>query len=220
VLVNGGMQWLKTRIRNDRSLLPVDLTLKPNHVYRIVATVTTLRDTPILGPVVNGAITTNGGLSFQDATPCTGAAAAAALLDATHVFFAVRFREEPQGAWGDLGHALAGTGGAPALTGSGDLVAGTPTSIVLGNALPNAPLWFVVGDRPADLPFAGGEIVPSPVLILGGLTTDASGAFSLSGNWPSGVAGGATFLFQALIADAGAPKGFAISNAVEAVAAY
>jgi hypothetical protein len=220
ILVAGGEQSLKTRVRNDRTFLPFDLTLEPNHVYRIVATVTTLRDTPITGPVVNGPVTTNGGLSFQDATPCTGAGAAAALVDAGHVYLALRFRDEPQGSWADFGHALAGSNGDPQLVGTGDLVAGSATSLDLTNGPFNAPLWFVVGGSTSHLPFAGGEIVPSLDLILGGLTTDATGAFSFNGNWPTGVPAGTTLYFQALMVDAGAAKGFAISNAIEAVAAY
>src|SRR5262249_14983846 len=43
VLVSDGLVARTTSVRNDRSFLPIDVTLQPGRVYRIVARVTQLR---------------------------------------------------------------------------------------------------------------------------------------------------------------------------------
>jgi hypothetical protein len=219
-LVSGGAQLLRTRIRDDRNTLRCDVVLAPGRVYRCVARVSSLRASPIAGPLASGPITTNGGLSFQDASPCAGAAATAAALDPNRVYLALRFRNQPHCAWFDAGHALGGKDGDPKLVGHGNLDAGTNTTFDLTNAPPSAPLWAVFGISSACLPFAGGVIVPSLDVILGGQTTDANGLWSISGVWPDGVPGGTTFWCQTFSLDVDAPKGVAISNAVGGTSPY
>jgi hypothetical protein len=131
----------------------------------------------------------------------------------------VRFRDEPTGAWGNLGNGLAGALGEPLLTGSGTLEAGTPTSIDLSNAAVNAPLLFGIGSSTIFAPFAGGTVVPSLEIILSG-TTDAAGKASLAGNWPGGVPSGSSFFLQAFVVDPTGPHGFAFSNAISATTPY
>ncbi|HEX5010672.1 MAG TPA: hypothetical protein VFY71_09735 [Planctomycetota bacterium] len=114
--------------------------------------------------------------------------------------------------WLDLGQALAGSGGSPPLlTGTGDLVAGSPASVVLSDAAPLAPTTLVVGLSQLAQPFKGGVLVPNPDLSIV-LVTGPTGGLSLTGSWPAGVPSGAQIWFQGWITDAGGPKGFAASN--------
>jgi hypothetical protein len=220
VLVSDGVVDRSTKSRNDRSFLPIDVTLLPNRVYRVVARVTQLRATPIVGPVVDGAFTTNGGLTFQDTAPCSGAAVVGAAVDSLNVYLAVRFRDEPSSAWADLGHGLAGVSGIPALAGTGTLTGGSNVSLDVTLGAPNAPLFYVIGTSTNSFAFKGGVLVPTFDVIVNGLVTDGSGASSLSGTWPTGVAGGFTFYTQALIVDATAIHGLAFTNAIAGTAPY
>jgi hypothetical protein len=219
-LAQGGIATVFKRISNIRGFIGVDTTLQPDRVYRIVCRVLEQRPTPITAPVANGALVTNGGLSFQDSTPCTGAGAAAAILDPSNVYLAVRFRPEPPGAWADLGHALPGTYGDPSLSGTGALRTGDPTTVDLSNALENAPAWLIAGYEVDCPPMFKGVVIPSFDIILVGLTTDAGGQYSYIDVWPDDIAPGATFYFQMLVWDGGAPQGFAFSNALAATAAF
>jgi hypothetical protein len=219
-LVANGSLALQTQSRNNRSFLPIDVTLRPDRLYRIVARVTSLRATSISGPVMNGALTTNGGLSFGDSSPCTGAAADAAAVDPADVYLAVRFRDEPHSPWVDLGHGLGGALGEPVLTGHGDLFAGWKTSLALSNAAVDAPFFLVIGTAVDCLPFAGGTIVPVLDFFGPAGTTDATGLASLSGTWPGGVPGGFTFYAQEFVVDGTAPHGLAFSNAVAGTTPY
>jgi hypothetical protein len=170
--------------------------------------------------VDDGAFTTNGGLTFQDSAPCSGAAVAAAGVDPLNVYLAVRFRDEPSSAWADLGHGLAGVSGIPALVGTGTLTGGSSVSLDVMLGAPNAPLFYVVGTSTNSFAFKGGVLVPTFDLIVNGLVTDGSGASSLSGTWPAGVPGGFTFYAQALIVDATAIHGLAFTNAIAGTAPY
>ena len=219
-LVSNGVVDAVTRIRNDRTYIPVDFTLAPNRVYRIVARVTQLRATPIAGPVVDGVLTTNGGLSFTDTTPCSGANVAGATVDAGNVYLAIRFRDEPTSAWADLGNGLAGVSGVPALVGNGSLVGGSNVSLDLTLGAPNAPIFWVLGTSTNSFSFAGGVLVPTFDLIVNGLSTDGAGSASLSGAWPSGVPGGFTLYAQTLVVDAAAPHGLSFSNAIAGTTPY
>ena len=69
-----------------------------------------MRATTIAGPLVEGPITTRGGLDFQDSAPSTGANVASAAVDPTRLYLAIRFRSALVNQWADLGgyiHALA-----------------------------------------------------------------------------------------------------------------
>ena len=214
VLVPGGLRGYPIRPRNDRNYYFTDLTLEPGRVYRIAARVATLRATAVAAPIIDDVFTTNGGLSFSDTTPCTGAAIAAAVVDPSALYMTVRFRDEPTGAFADLGHSLAGANGAPLLTMTGDMRPGSLVTADIDQAYPNAPLFFVIGLTATCLPFADGILVPALDFVLSGLATDANGHASLSDCVGDDVAPGASFFLQAVILDPGAPDGLAFTKCV------
>jgi len=113
-----------------------------------------------------------------------------------------------------LGGALAGTFGEPSLVGTGALAGGDPVDLSLGNALPNSTSTLVLGLSAINAPFKGGLLVPSPDILVGGLPVDGSGNHQILDTWPAGMGSGLTFWCQHWIVDAGAPSGFAASNAV------
>ena len=55
-----------------------------------MARVSHLRETSISGPIVQGALTVLGGLSFQDEMPCTGETVAAAKTDPKRIYLTIR----------------------------------------------------------------------------------------------------------------------------------
>ena len=120
--------------------------------------------------------------------------------------------------WHDLGLGLAGAGGTPLLQGVGHCEVGENTRVVLTNGAPNAATWLLLGLSELSAPFKGGVLVPSPDIILDGLSTSGTGTFQLLSPWPAGVPAGFEIYWQAWIADAGAPKGFAASNGLSCTA--
>ncbi len=117
----------------------------------------------------------------------------------------------------DLGFALAGTHGEPALGAAGCLTANTPFYLHLSNALENTTAFLVVGVARIDAPFKGGVLVPDvapPGLVLG-LPTGPSGGFLLDQTWPNLGAGGFSLYLQTWIQDPAGPAGFAATNALE-----
>lgn len=120
-------------------------------------------------------------------------------------------------AWVSLGGGLSGTG-QPSLGASGDLSAGELVTFLLGGAPPDASAWLVLGTSVLGAPFKGGTLVPQPQVLLQGLPTGPAGTLQLAAPWPAGVPAGTPVVLQAWIPDAGAPKGFAASNAVKALA--
>jgi hypothetical protein len=218
-LVPNGALERATKARNDRSALAIDFSLEPGRVYRIVARVTKLRATAIAAPIANGPLTTTGGLSYPDASPCDGIAASAASVDPANVHLALRFRDEPAGAWADLGHAYSASGSPPTLTGMGELRSDTQTTVALSGAPPLSQCWLVVGASTAYQPYFDGVIVPAFDIILES-ATDALGTTSFTDCWPEALPGGTTFYFQSLILDDAAPHGMAFSNCIGAAASY
>jgi hypothetical protein len=124
------------------------------------------------------------------------------------------FEFEPY--WRNLGSSLAGSAGAPELTGSGIVQPGHLIGLSLANAAPTAAAALIVGFSPLIAPFKGGVLVPSPDLVIAGLSTGPAGALSFSATLPGAVPVGFTFVSQFWIVDAGGPAGFAASNAVVA----
>lgn len=116
--------------------------------------------------------------------------------------------------WTNVGFALYGEAGEPLLQGSGVPSAGKTVKLEISGAAPSAPTTLVIGATQAGLPFKGGLLVPQPNVLLG-LVTSPTGGITLSGHWPAGVPAGVPFWMQAWIADAGGPKGFAATNAVQ-----
>ena len=129
------------------------------------------------------------------------------------------FRLKPNGPFTGLGFALAGTFGKPILHGEGTLVAGSPGSLEMTNAMPSSPSYlFVSLGAGAGVPFKGGTLVPVPTLLFMPLVSSPSGTLNLSwGAWPAGVPANTVLGFQYAIQDAGAPAGVALSNALKAV---
>lgn len=121
-------------------------------------------------------------------------------------------------AWKDLGQGTTGELGAPEMVGTGSLLGGTPWSVLLRNARPNASAFLCAGFTELNFPIAGGVLVPNilePGLVVP-IATDGFGDWKLEGTWPAGLASGITTYFQAWVADPTGELGFVGSNAVVA----
>lgn len=117
------------------------------------------------------------------------------------------------GAWTDKGGGLAGTAGIPQLSGSGDLVPGTPGFIELSSAAPSAPLAIFFSLLEVGVPLKGGTLSAYPPLLVLSFSTDATGTLLLPWSaWPNVLPPGIELYFQVAVGDAAAPKGAAISN--------
>ncbi len=115
----------------------------------------------------------------------------------------------------DLGHALAGSAGAPALT----LAYHNPSHAigldVTGAPASQAGLLFV-GASLSGLPFLGGTLVPEPAATAS-IASDLSGAVGFSVPFPTAVSApaGATLYAQAWFEDPAGPHGVAASNGLQ-----
>jgi len=121
----------------------------------------------------------------------------------------------PYTPWKNLGHALAGQSGKPALEGTGSLQPDTLAEVVLTGANPTAPAWLVVSPTAVNLPFKGGTLVPSPTAVLP-LPVDAAGQITLALAVPASLPSGSIFFMQYWITDLVGPDGFSASNALMA----
>lgn len=117
----------------------------------------------------------------------------------------------------DLGCALPGAAGPPVLSGTGSLVTGSPGSVNLDQAAPNALalLFLSLDENPTR--FKGGVLKPVPSLPFPVLVTTAGGELDLPFVWPSGVPETLPFYMQYAVQDAGAVAGVALSNALRGV---
>ncbi len=120
--------------------------------------------------------------------------------------------------WTDLGLGLAGALGEPRLLGQGTLSPGALGSLTLADAAPTAPTALFVSLFSMPTPFKGGTLVPLPVLVQVDLLTGIDGSLALPFAWPVGIPVGTELFFQSAVADAGAVKGVALSNALQATA--
>ena len=78
----------------------------------------------------------------------------------------------------------------------------------------------MLGVERLDLPYAGGQIVPALEPPSGTVlwnATDATGALTVSGHWPTGLPDHMQVLFQVWVDDPSAPAAFAASNALAAI---
>lgn len=116
----------------------------------------------------------------------------------------------------DLGCELAGSAGAPELSGEGSLESGSSNALTLSNAAPNAASLLFASLASTPVPFKGGTLKTVPVLTTIGLTTPPSGTVTLPFTWPAGVPSDLDVFFQWAIQDGGAPVGVALSNALRA----
>ena len=121
--------------------------------------------------------------------------------------------EFPDGPFVDLGHSLAGAGGAPVLEFSGTPEAGGTVNVSLSNAAPAATAFFIVGGTILDAPLFGGVLVPSPDIVSAFPT--GTGALAFPVTWPAGIPSGIYIFTQVWIDDASGPLGFTASNAVQ-----
>ncbi|MHC5209776.1 MAG: FG-GAP repeat protein [Planctomycetota bacterium] len=119
--------------------------------------------------------------------------------------------------WLDLGYGLAGAGGVPSLVGSGTLQTGSPGSLTLDGAARGAPALGLVAITQAPTPFKGGTLVPLPPQLLLITATDANGSWVATWSSFPAAPGGLPFYVQFAVADAGAPHGAALSNALAGV---
>ncbi|MFG0317087.1 MAG: kelch repeat-containing protein [Planctomycetota bacterium JB042] len=122
----------------------------------------------------------------------------------------------PSPDWANLGHDLAGAGGAPKLVGTGALAGGSVVSLNLTNAAPNATANLIVGFTNLSAPFFGGTLVPSPNVIAA-LPSGPTGSLNLLTTFPAGVAPGFPIHVQYWIVDPTGPQGYTASNALVGV---
>ena len=115
----------------------------------------------------------------------------------------------------DMGGASPGSFGLPALSGSGSLAAGSPTTIELEHAPPGAPMlaWLSFASTPTAI--YGGTLYPLPSPIAFLLTSNPTGGLSVTTNWPAGVPAGTDLFLQFLIKDTGAATQLTLSNALK-----
>ena len=121
--------------------------------------------------------------------------------------------------WVESHPGLAGSFGAPRLTGEGPLAAGTPVQIELSGARPNSWGLLFVGLQQLNAPLFGGTLVPD-AWTAGTqfvLPTTAAGGFLLSSTWPAGLEPGTSLWLQHWHWDPGAVQGAAASNALRAM---
>ena len=218
-VVPGGEIDVRRYPRNDRNAYRTNWLLEPGRQFRLVARVDELRGTPINGPVVDGPVTTQGGLSFADPTPCEGGDVVAAAVDSQQVYLALRFAEDGGPMWVDLGFAHAGTNGEAQLAGSGAIEPNSQVTLDLTGALPNTLTILVSSPHAACRELAGGILVPETD-VLTPLVTDGSGAWSFTSTLPANMPAGATTYFQVWWFDTGAVKLRAASNALSATVPY
>jgi len=114
--------------------------------------------------------------------------------------------------WLVMGGGLAGSADTPNLAGGGALTPGSPGKLSVRGAAALAPASIVAGASEANLAFKGGTVVPFPAFILT-LATDGQGALDLPFTWVS-VPAGISIWVQVWIKDAGAPTGYAATNAL------
>jgi len=123
---------------------------------------------------------------------------------------------EVPGSWVDLGNGLPGTAGLePLIVGEGNLLYCEPATLIMTNALPNTTSFLVIGQNTINLPVKGGVLVPDLDLIFG-VNSGPTGAVTLTGSVPPGLAPGLTIYMQYWFVDAGAVQGFSASNALSA----
>ncbi|HZM00251.1 MAG TPA: VCBS repeat-containing protein [Planctomycetota bacterium] len=116
--------------------------------------------------------------------------------------------------WSSLGPALAGAQGPPKLTGKGTLQPHSPVTFAIDQGKPLSSAVLVIGPSALNAPFKGGTMVPYPLVLVFGLPLNASGHFAATGTWFGNLPPGTHVIFQAWIADAAGPAGFAATNGV------
>jgi len=138
------------------------------------------------------------------------------MIDGTFVVMAALNLSLPH-PWHDLGHALAGEHGEPSLLAVSWAEPGTPGVLRLSGAQPLAAAVLFVSPVSTPAAFKGGLLVPVPPVLASPLVTSVSGEVELAWSaWPA-LGPGSTYFLHAAVADAGAPAGVALSNALQLV---
>jgi hypothetical protein len=119
------------------------------------------------------------------------------------------------GPWTSLGFALGGSAGEPALGAASTLLPGTPLTVSLQSAAPDAPVFAVLGLSGQAAPFKGGILVPAPDAVFAGLVTGDGGELLIAETWPAEAPPGLKIWIQCWVLDAAGPVGFAASNALK-----
>ncbi|RKY17487.1 MAG: hypothetical protein DRQ55_15650 [Planctomycetota bacterium] len=113
----------------------------------------------------------------------------------------------PSGLWTDLGNAL----GTPRLAGSGALLGGEPTTLLLVDASPGALAYLVLGITELSAPFKQGLLVPNPDFVVP-LPVDGAGSVGVTAAWYPGLPSGISLTSQFWVPDVSGPSGFTASN--------
>jgi hypothetical protein len=118
--------------------------------------------------------------------------------------------------WAWLGRGLAGADGTPVFSPAGELTAGSTYEWSIEHAAPSTAVTLVIGLGELGAALKGGVLVPTPDILVAGLSTDANGELLIGGSWPAGLPSGASVFFQGWIADATGPVGFSATHGVSA----
>lgn len=119
--------------------------------------------------------------------------------------------------WWGLGNSKAGGAGRPKLAGAGEVLPDAHVGLVLSGAAASVSAGLYVGYSAIYAAFKGGVLVPNPDLVLP-ITTNGSGGYTLTFNWPSVASPGDTIWFQYwILEDSGPPEVWAASNAIKGV---
>ena len=159
-----------------------------------------------------------GGAASSDQAP-----ASVELLDASLDHFAITLHFAPCDpgeaplAWKSVGGGVAGAAGQPVLEATHEACLLATGELRLLQGPPLAPTWMVLGTERADLPLAGGTLVPAPQWIAGPVLLDAHGSHAWPFAWSTFDLPDLTLWAQAWTVDPTAPGGLAASDGIEAV---
>lgn len=175
--------------------------------------------------------TRNSGASFEAVVPIADTTAAESgaqvrISDRGARVFAVWNEDDGSGIdalfagsetppWVDLGHALAGAVGEPFLGGVGPLTPLSMNTIGLASACPNAMAILFLSTEATPTPFRGGFLVPVPWVADFTVTVGDGGALAFDFVLPDVLPPDGAFYTQFAILDRDAPKGVALSNALQ-----
>jgi hypothetical protein len=126
------------------------------------------------------------------------------------------FTYENPGSFVDLGPGKSGFSGAPVLTGSGDLAAGSGSgfTLTLAQAFPSQSATLFVSLSSIPTPFKGGTFYPLPILTELVFVTDGFGGIVLPATIPAGTPS-VSFVLQYWITDPFASKGVSATNGLQ-----
>ena len=119
----------------------------------------------------------------------------------------------------DVGPGVGGLLGPPVFTGTGSLVAGSPTGFDLhvSNTFSSTVMTLFVGVNVGSAPFKGGVFYPTPVLMQFVLAADIFGEVNLHSTIPAGTPSGASFVMQAWMQDITSGTGVSGTNGLKAI---